>query len=280
MEKKIRVTLPKRINEILENDIEEFFIKKNTLLNYIYEERIKENQNKKNNKILKDETSIIQFNLNKKNLEGYYNFLEENCIQNESEFFREILIEYANEGKKKRERFLYKEIIERISLAIKEKKIIRITFRDEKYVEVEPYLIESSKLEVANYIFCYNLKERKWKNYKIKYIKTIYIRNNYFKIRNDEFIKKMKENFDPFISFGQIIKVILTESGERLFKELEMNRPKVIKKEGKVYLLESSQEKAKRYFSFFLDDVEILEPFELREWFKEKYKKALLKYEK
>lgn len=280
MEKKIRVTLPKRINEILENDIEEFFIKKNTLLNYIYEERIKENQNKKNNKILKDETSIIQFNLNKKNLEGYYNFLEENCIQNESEFFREILIEYTNEGKKKRERFLYKEIIERISLAIKEKKIIRITFRDEKYVEVEPYLIESSKLEVANYIFCYNLKEKKWKNYKIKYIKTIYIRNNYFKIRNDEFIKKMKENFDPFISFGQIIKVILTESGERLFKELEMNRPKVIKKEGKVYLLESSQEKAKRYFSFFLDDVEILEPFELREWFKEKYKKALLKYEK
>ena len=40
MEKKIRVTLPRKIVEILENDIEEFFIKKNTLLNYIYAEKI------------------------------------------------------------------------------------------------------------------------------------------------------------------------------------------------------------------------------------------------
>lgn len=280
MEKKIRVTLPKRINEILENDIEEFFIKKNTLLNYIYEEKTKESQSKKNLKVLKEESAIIQFNLNKKNLEGYYNFLEENSIQNESEFFREILIEYANESKKKRERFLYKEIVDRINLAIKDKKIVRITFRDGKYVEVEPYLIESSKLEVANYVFCYNLKEKKWKNYKIKYIKTIYTRNSYFKVRNDEFIEKMKENFDPFMSIGQSIKITLTEKGERLFRELETNRPKIIKKEEKIYFLESSQEKAKRYFSFFLDDVEILEPFELREWFREKYKRALLKYEK
>ena len=101
MEKKIRITLPKRINEILENGIEEFFIKKNSLLNYIYEERIKVTRDRKI-RVSGEETSIVQFNLNKKNLEGYYSFLEENNIQNESEFFREILIEYANEGKKKR----------------------------------------------------------------------------------------------------------------------------------------------------------------------------------
>lgn len=279
MEKKIRVTLPRKIVEILENDIEEFFIKKNTLLNYIYAEKIKENQQKKFVYPYKGETSVIQFNLNKKNLEGYYNFLEENNIQNESEFFREILIEYASLGKKKRECFLFKDIVERINYSIKEKRIIKIVFRDEKNIEVEPYLIESSKLEVMNYLFCYSLREGKWKNYKIKYIKSIYIKNTSFKLRDKEFIDKMKENFDPFISFGQYIKIKLTTGGKKIFNEIETNRPQVIKIDKDEYILECSHEKAKRYFSFFLDEVEILEPQDLREWFKEKYRKALIKYE-
>ena len=279
MEKKIRVTLPRKIVEILENDIEEFFIKKNTLLNYIYAEKIKENQEKKFIYPYKGETSVIQFNLNKKNLEGYYNFLEENNIQNESEFFREILIEYASLGKKKRECFLFKEIVERINYSIKEKRTIKIVFRDEKNIEVEPYLIESSKLEVMNYLFCYNLREGKWKNYKIKYIKSIYIKNTSFKLRDKEFIDKMKDNFDPFISFGQYIKIKLTTGGKKIFNEIETNRPQVIKIDKDEYTLECSHEKAKRYFSFFLDEVEILEPQDLREWFKEKYRKALIKYE-
>ena len=279
MEKKIRVTLPRKIVEILENDIEEFFIKKNTLLNYIYAEKIKENQQKKFVYPYKGETSVIQFNLNKKNLEGYYNFLEENNIQNESEFFREILIEYASLGKKKRECFLFKDIVERINYSIKEKRIIKIVFRDEKNIEVEPYLIESSKLEVMNYLFCYNLREGKWKNYKIKYIKSIYIKNTSFKLRDKEFIDKMKENFDPFISFGQYIKIKLTTAGKKMFNEIETNRPQIIKIDKDEYILECSHEKAKRYFSFFLDEVEILEPLELRTWFKEKYRKALIKYE-
>lgn len=279
MEKKIRVTLPRKIVEILENDIEEFFIKKNTLLNYIYAEKIKENQEKKFIYPYKGETSVIQFNLNKKNLEGYYNFLEENNIQNESEFFREILIEYASLGKKKRECFLFKEIVERINYSIKEKRTIKIVFRDEKNIEVEPYLIESSKLEVMNYLFCYNLREAKWKNYKIKYIKSIYIKNTSFKLRDKEFIDKMKDNFDPFISFGQYIKIKLTTGGKKIFNEIETNRPQIIKIDKDEYILECSHEKAKRYFSFFLDEVEILEPLELRTWFKEKYRKALIKYE-
>ncbi|MGL4785444.1 MAG: WYL domain-containing protein, partial [Cetobacterium sp.] len=269
----------RKIVEILENDIEEFFIKKNTLLNYIYAEKIKENQQKKFVYPYKGETSVIQFNLNKKNLEGYYNFLEENNIQNESEFFREILIEYASLGKKKRECFLFKDIVERINYSIKEKRIIKIVFRDEKNIEVEPYLIESSKLEVMNYLFCYNFREAKWKNYKIKYIKSIYIKNTSFELRDKEFIDKMRENFDPFISFGQYIKIKLTTAGKKMFNEIETNRPQIIKIDKDEYILECSHEKAKRYFSFFLDEVEILEPLELRTWFKEKYRKALIKYE-
>ncbi|MGL4653080.1 WYL domain-containing protein [Cetobacterium sp.] len=280
MEKKIRVTLPKRIAEILESDIEEFFIKKNTLLNYLYEEYAKEGYTRLEVEVDKSETSVIQFNLNKKNLRGYYNFLEENKIQNESEFFREILSDYSENCKKKRELFLFKEKVERINDSIAERKLIKVNFRDGKSIEVEPYLIESSKLEVANYLFCYNLKEKLWKNYRIKYIDSVYTKNSNFKIRDIDFIQRMKEDFDPFISFGKKVKIRLTNSGENLFKELQTNRPKVIQKNLNEYILECSEEKAKRYFSFFLDEVEILEPIELREWFKNKYKKALEQYKK
>ena len=280
MEKKIRVTLPKRIAEILESDIEEFFIKKNTLLNYLYEEYAKENYTRVEVEVDKSETSVIQFNLNKKNLRGYYNFLEENKIQNESEFFREILTDYSENCKKKRELFLFKEKVERINDSIAERKLIKVNFRDGKSIEVEPYLIESSKLEVANYLFCYNLKEKLWKNYRIKYIDSVYTKNSNFKIRDIDFVQRMKEDFDPFISFGKKVKIRLTNSGENLFKELQTNRPKVIQKNLNEYILECSEEKAKRYFSFFLDEVEILEPIELREWFKNKYEKALEQYKK
>ena len=280
MEKKIRVTLPKRIAEILESDIEEFFIKKNTLLNYLYEEYAKEDYTKLEVEVDKNETSVIQFNLNKKNLRGYYNFLEENKIQNESEFFREILTDYSENCKKKRELFLFKEKVERINDSIAERKLIKVNFRDGKSIEVEPYLIESSKLEVANYLFCYNLKEKLWKNYRIKYIDSVYTKNSNFKIRDIDFVQRMKEDFDPFISFGKKVKIRLTNSGENLFKELQTNRPKVIQKNLNEYILECSEEKAKRYFSFFLDEVEILEPIELREWFKNKYEKALEQYKK
>ncbi|WP_297597330.1 WYL domain-containing protein [uncultured Cetobacterium sp.] len=278
MEKKIRVTLPKRILEIIECDIEEFGLKKNTLLNYIYEElgNVYDIKNCKSN--YKGETEIIQFNLNKKNKVNYYNFLEEKKVQNESEFFREILIEYAERGKKNRELFLYKDTVERLQIAIKERRISKLLFKDGNEIEVEPYYLGSSKLELANYIFCYNLKDGVWKNYKLKYIKSIYLKNENFKVRDKVFVDSIKKDFDPFLSKGKVVKVKLTTNGERLFKELMINRPRILNREDGVYFLECSEEKAKRYFSFFLDEVEILEPKILREWFKEKYEKAILKY--
>ncbi|MEG0748053.1 WYL domain-containing protein [Cetobacterium sp.] len=278
MEKKIRVTLPKRILEIIECDIEEFKIKKNTLLNYIYEELGKTYDFKNYKSNYKGETEVIQFNLNKKNKIDYYGFLEENNIQNEAEFFREILIEYAEKGKKNRELFLFRNIVERLQIAIKEKRISKLSFKDGKEVEIEPYHLESSKLELANYIFCYNLKEESWKNYKLKYIQSVYLKKESFKVRDKSFIDSVKKDFDPFLSKGKVVKVKLTVDGEKLFKELTTNKPRLLSREGNIYTLECSEEKAKRYFSFFIDEVEILEPKNLREWFKEKYKKALLKY--
>ena len=101
MEKKIRITLSKKILEILESDMDEFLIKKNTLLNLIYEKLKTEFSRVKINS--DGDTQVIQFNLNKRNKENYYFFLEENNIQNESEFFRDIITYYALMRKKERD---------------------------------------------------------------------------------------------------------------------------------------------------------------------------------
>ncbi len=278
MEKKIRVTLPKKVANLLENDSKEYFIKMGKLLNYIYENFYKKTISRENQK-LKSDTKILQFTLNKRNKENYYNFLEENGIQNEAKFFRELFIDYSLKVKKEREYFLYDEIIKKIEIAINKKKIIKIIFFDDNTVEVEPYFIGSSNLELGNYLFSYNILEKKWKNYKIKYIKNIFLKNCNFETRNQNYINEIKENYDPFLSFGKEIKIKLSSEGEKIFKSLEINRPRIIKKDKNIYILEASEEKAKRYFSYFLNEVEILEPLELRKWFKERFILSLKNYQ-
>ena len=216
--------------------------------------------------------------MNKKNKKDYYFFLEENGIHNEAEFFRKIITFYSQMRKKEREAFLYEREVNLLKHSIKERRVTKIVFHDKKEVEVEPYYLGCSKLELANYLFCYNLKENTWKNYKLKYIESLYLTKSIFVIRDRKFIESMKKEFDPYLSKGKIVKVKLSTYGEKLFKEIRLNRPNIIEKKDGVYILECSQEKAKRYFSYFLDDVEIVEPLELKEWFILKLKKALEQY--
>ena len=93
-----------------------------------------------------------------------------------------------------------------------------------------------------------------------------------------KFVEKVIQDFDPFLSQGKKIKAILTPEGERILKLLNINRPEIISKNNEFYEFQCSEEKAKRYFAYFLDEIEILEPQSLREWFKIKYSNAYKKY--
>ncbi len=91
-------------------------------------------------------------------------------------------------------------------LAIKDKKNVYITFNDDRKVKVSPYHIGSSDLEIANYIFCYDFSEEKYKNYKLNYLKQVYTTSEVAKWEDNDYIKDVIKNFDPFLSKGQIIK--------------------------------------------------------------------------
>ncbi|WP_294704165.1 WYL domain-containing protein [uncultured Fusobacterium sp.] len=276
MEKKIRVTLNKTAINILESDIKSFKITKNFIINYIFS--ILKDQKIETIYPEEEEKGVIQFNLNKSNREIYYDILSEQNIQVEAEFIRRMIYKYINQSKSSRELFLYQEIVQRIKYAIKNKKIIKISFDDNRKTSILPFFIGSSKLELGNYIFCYDILEEKYKNYKLSNVKSIFITQEKREWENIDFINNVIKNFDPFLSQGKKIKAILTEEGKKILSTIALNRPETISATGNIFEFKCSEQQAKRYFSYFLDEIEILEPLSLREWFIEKYKSALKRY--
>lgn len=276
MEKKLRITVPAEIYKIIESDLEDFGITKNYLCNYIFEnsEGFKQVYNYKYGNVKK----IIQFNLNKKNRENYYSFLAEKNIEVEAEYFRNIFLHYAQKSKKSREFFIFKDIIGRIASAIDNKKKITVTFADESKKTISPYYIASSELELKNYLFSYDEEAKKFKNFSIRNIRSVYVTGQNVYDGEKEYVKNVIENFDPFLSYSKTVTVRFTDEGLELLNNLKTYRPKILEQDGNIYKFQCSILLGKRYFSNFWNEVEILEPKELRDWFREKSKNMMELY--
>lgn len=268
MEKKLRITVPNEIYKIIESDLEDFRITKNFLCNYIFENSkgFKQIYNYKYNGSKK----IIQFNLNKKNLENYYSFLAEKKIEVEAEYFRNIFFYYAQQSKKSRELFIFKNITEKIMCGVENKKKIIVTFADGTKKTISPYYMASSELELKNYLFSYDEEEKKFKNFTLRNIKAVYVTEKKVYEGENDFVREVIENFDPFLSYSRRVKVKFTDEGLEILKKLKTYRPKLLKQEGNICMFQCSELQGKRYFSVFWNEAEILEPLELRNWFRER----------
>ena len=268
MEKKLRITVPNEIYKIIESDLEDFRITKNFLCNYIFENSkgFKQIYNYKYNGSKK----IIQFNLNKKNLENYYSFLAEKKIEVEAEYFRNIFFYYAQQSKKSRELFIFKNITEKIMCGVENKKKIIVTFADGTKKTISPYYMASSELELKNYLFSYDEEEKKFKNFTLRNIKAVYVTEKKVYEGENDFVREVIENFDPFLSYSRRVKVKFTDEGLEILKRIKTYRPKLLKQEGNICVFQCSELQGKRYFSVFWNEAEILEPLELRNWFRER----------
>ncbi len=273
MEKKLRITVPNEIYKIIESDLEDFRITKNFLCNYIFENSkgFKQIYNYKYNGSKK----IIQFNLNKKNLENYYSFLAEKKIEVEAEYFRNIFFYYAQQSKKSRELFIFKNITEKIMCGVENKKKIIVTFVDGTKKTISPYYMASSELELKNYLFSYDEEEKKFKNFTLRNIKAVYVTEKKVYEGENDFVREVIENFDPFLSYSRRVKVKFTDEGLEILKKIKTYRPKLLKQEGNICVFQCSELQGKRYFSVFWNEAEILEPLELRNWFRERSLKIM-----
>ena len=271
---KIRFTMPFFIYEIIENDIRKFGINKNKLSNIIFE-HFKYNYVEFTES--SDKNSVtFQFNLNKDNTEEYrenYSEFFNDKINTQAMLFRALFYTYVNQPADKREIIIYKKNYDCLLDAVKEKKRVKIKYLKE-FRTIEPFFVSSTKEERYNYVCCYCYKNEKIVNYRLSKIEKVIKSNKVQSKRDEEKIKKYKRNFDPYLSFGRKVKIRLTAEGIKLYGMFTIT-PKILEKYplkdgGAVYVVEASDLKAKLFFPQFMDEVEIMEPLSLREWFKKK----------
>lgn len=276
MESKIRVTLPEYIYNFIINDEKDFEINKNRLCNMIFEiygENVEIEENIPKTKYNK----ILQFNLSNNNLDIFVDIVSRKGVENKSDFFRKLFFIYCDQPKYKREQQICRQSLAVIENGIKTGRKIKIRYKDE-YRIVEPYFVISENGERRNYLFCYCCKNNEYRNYRLINIKAISVLKEEFEHFNEDYIKNVRNNFDPYLSYGKRVKVKLNEYGLKQMEKIVINRPKVIEQEGDIFTFECSDLKAKLYFPQFLKNAEIIEPQELREWFKQEFEKTAEKY--
>ncbi len=275
--KKIKFQLPQFISEIINHDIRKFHVNKNRLSNIIFETF---KYDYKPFVEIADENNIsFQFNLNNDNAEiydiNYKEFFNER-IETQSELFRSLFYTYISYPSDKREIITYNKIYSDITTAIKERRQINLKFYG-KFRLIEPFFISATNEERFNYICCYCHKNEKIVNYRLSKIEKVIISKNKQLNRDEIKITEYRVNFDPYLSYNQKIKIKLTPIGVKLYDKFTFT-PKILervdidKSDNKIYIIEASDLKAKLFFPQFMDEVEILEPLELREWFKSKIK--------
>lgn len=273
--KKIRFTMPHIIKEKIEEDKKHFGFHLgeigNRLLSYYSNKEIENLGIKSNN------GEIVQFNLNQRNDDLYETIIKEHSVDNEAEFFRDLFFQYLNNPRYIREQILYSDIFKEINSALEEKKKINIKYNG-AIRTINPYFIKVSSIEDRSYIFCYCEVNKEYRNYRLANIKDISISRYDIEFKDPEYIKQVEKNFDPFLSTGKQITIKINEQGKLLFEKVILNRPKVLRKDNDIWTLECTNRLAKIYFPQFLSSVEILEPTELREWFKDELQNLLNKY--
>ena len=275
--KKIRVTVPEDVWDIIKIDQEDFGINNNKFCNYILE-KLKFNRKIETEKLLqvqgRTHKKIIQFDLNVNNKEIYYDILKSNEVEIEAEYFRELFEIYCSKFKYQRELFIYEDKLKSILDAIKDENKLKIKYFSE-IIDIDPIFIRREDKGNENFLFCYVEKLNSYQNYKLKEMEIVAILPEKMKKRDKKFIDSMKKKYDPFLGKVTTIKVKLTTLGKSLLKTFTEYRPKLIKNEKDIYYFETSEEQAKMYFRGFSKEAEILEPLSLREEIIKEYQEAL-----
>ncbi|WP_156300459.1 WYL domain-containing protein [Streptobacillus canis] len=275
---------------LLDISYDKFFL---ILLNYYSSHKVKkelikttpiEELNKKSGK--------IQFNID----ENLYNKIIEivtkehgyNSKNEKSMFFRDMCYTFFNESNSKRKEIIYGKIINKIKEAKTQNKKVNFIYNNENK-SVTPIDIKEDKEKQHLYLLAYDENsEDNFINFRID--KILEVSQSLYPAvdlsKDESLIQVLSEiylNYSPFLNFSNI-KVIakFTEKGKKILKDISVNRPyfNVEDLKNTTIKFNCSIKHAEIYFSQFYNEVEILEPIELRNIFKKKLKETLKLYEK
>ena len=118
------------------------------------------------------------------------------------------------------------------------------------------------------------------KLYKIKEVITLEDDCNISMDEQKQLTRMMKHGAQFPIYDNTIIKLELTQNGEKLYEKLNLNRPNYLNKEDNIYYFDCAQSQIEFYFFKFGEDVKIISPENLKNKFSKKYYNALQRYQK
>jgi len=265
-DKKIRVTISPRIIELIEKEAAFYEMTRNRLCNLIFEGHRTDEYCQHSSCSKK---KVIQFNLSVENIKHYESIMNANGVTNESEFFRGLFEGYERLSYAARQIEIFKKLYNELEMAVEKRKIIKIEYGEE-VIEIEPYFITSDVRESDNYLFGYSLSNCEYAVFKLRKIKGVMFTGKNFAARNEEYVKSVAKNFDPYLSHGHVVKLRLVGLGLETLENFDLIMPKLLERDGDVLKFECSQRYAEIFFSPFMDRIEIIEPESLRDRFREK----------
>ena len=248
----------------------------------------------------------LQFSLNQygESFANFANSFAKNAGTKIAALCRYYFESYVNMPRGKRECFIFRDSLDKLTSAAEVHANVNLTYRD-KPKHVSPCFLAFSPSQVRAYVVvcddCIDAPAAaRFHSLRLCHIKGVALETGSEAFHCQKFelsrqAETFREHFDPFLCYGQQVKVKLTEEGAKRYNKLTTNRPKVIAVESEgnkmsaeknahlefaevngagVYTFECSEKLAKVYFPQFLSDADILEPRDLRLWFKEAFEKA------
>ncbi|MGL6120443.1 MAG: WYL domain-containing protein, partial [Fusobacteriaceae bacterium] len=235
---KIRITIPKDVKNILKRDIDDYEVNENKLYNLIYENMDFEYNIEQERSVYKDETELVQFTLSKEN---YCKYLSPfNLKIKKAKFFRQLLVQYALRSSYERELIIFKKSVNTLKNAIENNRKIKVTFREREDI-LDAYFIVSLEKENRNYLVSYSGYKEMIVSYRIKNIRSIEILSEFRETFDEKYIQNLKENFDPFLSYGKKVIVKFNSEGVKHYEKIITNRPKLLEKNGEKWIFEANE---------------------------------------
>lgn len=294
---KIKVAIPHLLRTQLEMDVEDYGLKGiGDLCNRILAQyaEFPEPAAITNDDVMYKTVAPLQFSLSKSG-ESFASFANSQDAPTAT-LCRHYFECYVNQPRGKRECFIFDESLYKLKQAIKNRVNVNLLYRGE-HKNVAPCFIAFSPSQVRAYIVVCDSDTSKSVPQRFHSLRLCHIKGVALDTKSEAFHCKSfelshqadlyREHFDPFLCYGQNIKVFLTEKGAERYNRITTNRPKIIAKDGEEcsevnstgnYTFECSEKLAKIYFPQFLSEAEILEPRELRLWFKEQFDNAAKVY--
>ena len=294
---KIKVAVPHLLRTQLEMDVEDYGLKGiGDLCNRILAQyaEFPEPGAIANDDALYKTVPPLQFSLSKSG-ESFASFANSQDIPTAT-LCRHYFECYVNLPRGKRECFIFNESLDKLKKAIKSHVNVNLLYRGERK-NIAPCFIAFSPSQVRTYIVVCDDDKSKPVSTRFHSLRLCHIKGVALDTKSQAFhcesfelshqAEVFSEHFDPFLCYGQNIKVHFTEKGAERYNRLTTNRPKVIAKDGAecsevngtgTYTFECSEKLAKIYFPQFLSEADVHEPRELRLWFKEQFDNAAKVY--